>query len=251
MGGGLPLNPSLTITAPGYRIRKQGCESMNVITVASRGVGTGKTTLTARLAAVAQAQGHHSLVIDADPQGSLALCNSLHEDGVPPIVTAERGIGRLLTMATGNGYDWVFIDTSSTMWVVAQEAIRFATMVVIPARPGFRELAAVRETVNLASARNKPYAVVFNAAPPKRGQKEALVVRESRAFLDKYGIPVWSGQISERADLAFSHAEGAGEADAQSSAAAEIARLWSAIERSVEAVNAARAGAGRAQERAA
>src|SRR5262245_25783115 len=105
---------------------------MNVITVASRGVGTGKTTLTARLATVAKAHGHRCLVIDADPQGSLALCNTLSDEGVPPIVTAERGLGRVLTMAAGNGYGWVFIDTSSTMWVVAQEAIRVATLVVIP-----------------------------------------------------------------------------------------------------------------------
>jgi chromosome partitioning protein len=224
---------------------------MNVITVASRGVGTGKTTLTARLAAVAQARGNRCLIIDADPEGTLALCNSLNAEGVPPIVTAERGLGRLLEMATGVGYDWVFIDTSSTMWVVAQDAIRVATMVVIPARPGFRELAAVRETVNLATARNKPYAVVFNAAPPKRDGKEALMVRESRTFLDKYGIPVWSGQISERADLDLDDASDVGDVDAPSLAAAEITRLWTAIERSVEAVNAARAGAGRAQDQAA
>jgi chromosome partitioning protein len=220
---------------------------MNVITVASRGVGTGKTTLTARLAAVAQAQGRRCLVVDADPEGTLALCN-LSDEGVPPIVTAERGLGRVLTMAAGNGYGWVFIDTSSTMWVVAQEAIRAATMVVIPARPGFRELAAVRETVNLASTHNKPYAVVFNAAPPKRGGKEALMVRESRTFLDKYGVPVWSGQISERADLALADAADDGEADAPSLAATEIRRLWTAIERSVEAVNAAHAGAARAAQ---
>lgn len=224
---------------------------MNVITVASRGVGTGKTTLTARLAAVAQVQGNRCLVIDADPQGTLALCNTLSDDGVPPIVTAERGLGRVLTMAAGNGYGWVFIDTSSTMWVVAQEAIRVATLVVIPALPGFRELAAVRETVNLASSHNKPYAVVFNAAPPKRGDKEALMVRESRAFLDKYGIPVWSGQISQRADLALADAAYAGDAEAPSSAAIEITRLWTAIELSVEAVNAAHAGAARAQDQAA
>jgi len=224
---------------------------MNVITVASRGVGTGKTTLTARLAAVAQRQGRHCLVIDADPQGTLALCNTLSDEGVPPIVTAERGITRLLTMASGNGYRWVFIDTSSTMWVVAQEAIRAATLVVIPARPGFRELAAVRETVSLASSHDKPYAVVFNAAPPKRGGKEALMVRESRTFLDKYGIPVWSGQISERADLDLDDAPEAGDVDAPSLAAAEITRLWAAIERSVEAVNAAHAAAAGAQDRAA
>ena len=224
---------------------------MNVITVASRGVGTGKTTLTARLATVAQAQGHRCLVIDADPQGTLALCNSLSDEGVPPIVTAERGLGRLLEMGTGTGYEWVFIDTSSTMWVVAQDAIRVATMVLIPARPGFRELAAVRETVNLATARNKPYAVVFNAAPPKRDGKEALMVRESRTFLDKYGIPVWSGQISHRADTALAHAVDAGEVNAPSLAAAEITRLWTAIELSVDAVNAAYAWARPAQDQAA
>jgi chromosome partitioning protein len=223
---------------------------MNVITVASRGVGTGKTTLTARLATVAQAQGRRCLVIDADPQGSLALCN-LSDEGVPPIVTAERGLGRVLMMATGNGYGWVFIDTSSTMWVAAQEAIRAATLVVIPARPGFRELAAVRETVNLARSHNKPYAVVFNAAPPKRGDKEALMVRESRTFLDKYGIPVWSGQISHRADTALALAADAGEPNAASLVAAEITRLWTAIELSVDAVNAAYAWAKAAQDQAA
>jgi chromosome partitioning protein len=223
---------------------------MNVITVASRGVGTGKTTLTARLAAVAQAQGRRCLVIDADPQGSLALCN-LSDEGVPPIVTAERGLGRVLMMATGNGYGWVFIDTSSTMWVAAQEAIRAATLVVIPARPGFRELAAVRETVNLASSHNKPYAVVFNAAPPKRGDKEALMVRESRTFLDKYGIPVWAGQISHRTDTALALAADAGEPNAASLVAAEITRLWTAIELSVDAVNAAYAWARAAQNQAA
>src|SRR5262245_4122411 len=224
---------------------------MNVITVASRGVGTGKTTLTARLAAVAQVQGHRSLIIDADPQGTLASCNSLNNDGVPPIVTAERGLTRLLAMARGNRYGWIFIDTSSTMWVTAQEAIRAATLVVIPALAGFRELAAVRETVNLATAHKKPYAVAFSAAPPKRDGKEALMVRESRTFLDKYGIPVWSGQISDHTDLVLADAAYTGDAEAPSSAAVEIMRLWTAIELSVEAVNAAHAAASRAQDRAA
>jgi chromosome partitioning protein len=39
----------------------------------------------------------------------------------------------------------VFIDTTPAAWLVVQEAIRAATMVVIPVRPGFFDLAAVRE----------------------------------------------------------------------------------------------------------
>ena len=46
---------------------------MDVITLASRKGGAGKSTLTAQLAAQAQVAGRRVLVIDADPQGSLKL----------------------------------------------------------------------------------------------------------------------------------------------------------------------------------
>jgi chromosome partitioning protein len=219
---------------------------MNVITVASRKGGAGKTTLTAHLAALAQRQGHRCLVIDADPQGSLSLCNSLRSGQALPLVTAERGIERPLVLAAVENYDYVFIDTSPTMWVVVQEAIRAATLVVIPARPGFLDLAAVSETVKTASDRNKPYAVVLNACPVKRGTKEAPAVTQSRAYLDKHGIPVWSGQISHRNGFVLSLASGisAGESSTEAAAATEISRLWTAIERSVEAINSAHADVG-------
>jgi chromosome partitioning protein len=77
------------------------------------------------------------------------------------------------------------------------------------------------------------------------------MVRESRTFLDKYGIPVWSGQISHRADTALALAADAGEPNAASLVAAEITRLWTAIELSVDAVNAAYAWAKAAQDQAA
>jgi chromosome partitioning protein len=226
---------------------------MNVITLASRKGGAGKTTLTAHLAAFAHRQGHRCLVVDADPQGSLALWHSMRADGQPALATAARGIDRLLAHAMLDGYAWIFIDTAPTMWVVVQEAIRAATLVLIPARPGFFDLAAVRETVAIARERNKPYAVVINAAPVKRDDKDSPAVTQSRAELDKLSIPVWSGQISHRAGYMGSLAAGAsaGEADPNSAAGIEIARLWSAVERSVQAINAASAAASSMHGRAA
>ena len=225
---------------------------MNVITLASRKGGAGKSTLTAHLAACAHAAGRRCLLIDADPQGSLTLWQSLRKDGQPPLESAARGIDRALAFAGIDGFDWVFIDTAPTMWVVVQEAIRAATLVVIPARPGFFDLNAVRETVATARERDKPYAVVLNAAPSRRDDKESPVVAHSRAFLDKHDIPVWHGQISQRTAYALTLAAGASacELAPDSAAAAEVAGLWSAVERSVEAINeahaAARVGEGRA-----
>jgi chromosome partitioning protein len=219
---------------------------MNVITFASRKGGTGKSTLTAHLAGFAHRQGRRCLIIDADPQGSLSLWHSKRADRGLTLESAAHGVDRAMAFAMIEGYEWVFIDTAPTMWVVVHEAIRAATLVVIPARPGFFDLAAVRETVAIARERNKPYAVAINAAPVKRDDKDAPAVTQARAELELLGIPVWSGQISQRAGFVSSLAAGAsaGEVAPDSAAGIEIARLWSAIERSLEAINGARPLAG-------
>jgi chromosome partitioning protein len=226
---------------------------MNVITLASRKGGAGKSTLTAHLAAYAHTAGRRCLIIDADPQGSLTLWHSLRADGEPQLQNAARGIERALAIALTEGYGWVIIDTAASMWVVVQEAIRAATLVVIPARPGFFDLNAVRETVATARERGRPFAVVLNAAPAKRDDKEAPVVTQARAYLEKYEIPVWSGQISQRAGLTLTLAVGAStcELEPYSAGAAEITSLWSAIERSVAAINAAHVAARAAHDQAA
>jgi chromosome partitioning protein len=226
---------------------------MNVITLASRKGGSGKSTLTAHLAAFAQKLGKRCLILDADPQGSLTLWHSLRRGDGLRLENAARGIDRLIAHAMIDGVEWVFIDTAPTLWVVVQEAIRTATLVVIPARPGFFDLAAVTETVKIARQRNKPYAVVINSAPVKRDEKEAPAVAASRARLDALGIPVWSGQISQRAGYMASLAAGfsVGEVAPDSAAGQEIARLWSAVERSVAAIRGAHEGARAMHSRAA
>ncbi len=181
---------------------------MKVITMASRKGGAGKSTLTAHLAAYCHTAGHRCIVIDADPQGSITLWHSLRTDRQPDLRSGARGIDRALAMAMVEGYEWAFIDTAASMWVVAQEAIRAATLVAVPARPGFFDLNAVRETVAAARERNKPYAVVLNAAPVKRDDKEAPAVVQSRAFFDKLNIPVWSGQVSQRTGYVLTLAAG-------------------------------------------
>jgi chromosome partitioning protein len=226
---------------------------MNVITLASRKGGVGKSTLTAHLAAFSHLMGHRTMIVDADPQGSLTLWHSMRADTGLTLQNASAGINRLLASAQLNDFEWVFIDTAPTTWLVVQEAIRAANMVLIPVRPGFFDLAAVRETVATARDFEKPYAVVINAAPVKREDKEAPTVALSRAQFELLAVPVWSGQISQRAAFLGSLAAGssAGEVHGDSACKMEIARLWSAVARSVDAINRAQAGAGDAQGKAA
>jgi len=218
---------------------------MNVIVFASRKGGTGKSTLTAHLAAHVHKATKPCLLIDADPQGSLTLWHKLRGTNEPSIKTAVNSVSGIVAAAKRDGVEWVFIDTAPNMSAGVTDAIRAATLVVVPCRPGVFDLDAVKETVAFARQLRRPYAVVINGAPPRREDVESPLVTYARESLLGLNIPVWGGQVTQRANfiLALAAGEGAKEYDADSFAAAEIGRLWAAIEKSVRAIHGARESA--------
>jgi len=217
---------------------------MKVIVFASRKGGSGKSTVAAHLAAHAHKSSRPSLLIDADPQGSLSLWHRLRGTGEPALKSGVRGVSDILKAAK-NDYDWAFIDTPPTVSAIVTDAIRAATLVVIPTRPTVFDLTAVRETIDICRQARKPYAVVINAAPVKRDDHEAPIVAQAREGLAKLRVPVWGGQITQRANFCISLAAGEGvrEYDPESLAAAENGRLWTANTKSVQAIDGAYAGA--------
>jgi chromosome partitioning protein len=218
---------------------------MNVIVFASRKGGSGKSTLTAHLAAHVHKSSRRCLLIDCDPQGSLTLWHRLRGTGEPALLNGTRGITDLIKNARRQGVDWVFIDTPPTQSAVVTDAIRAATLVIIPARATVFDLMAVQETITAAREQRKPYAVVINSAPARRDDVESPVVAQARAGLSRLHVPLWNGQITNRMGLAMALAtgEGAKEFAPDSLAADEISRLWSAIERSVKAIRGVQDGA--------
>ena len=76
---------------------------MNVIVFASRKGGSGKSTLTAHLAAQAHRPSRPVLLIDSDPQGSLTLWHKLRGSGEPPLRNATEGVADLIKAARRAG----------------------------------------------------------------------------------------------------------------------------------------------------
>jgi chromosome partitioning protein len=213
---------------------------MNVIVFASRKGGSGKSTLAAHLAAQVHKPSRPCLLIDADPQGSLTLWHKLRGTNEPPIKSAVNSVSGIVAAAKRDGIEWVFIDTPPNMSAVVEDAIKNATMVIIPARPGVFDVNAVQETILTCRSNRKPYAVVVNGAPAMRDGVESRIVTIAR-------------QITNRADLlmALGHGEGAREYYAEGRAASEIGRLWAAIERSVKAIRGQASASGAMHKQAA
>ena len=95
--------------------------------------------------------------------------------------------------------------------------------------------------------------VVLNGAPARRDDAESPIVTIAREALAKFRAPAWGGQITNRADLlmALGQGEGVREYYAEGRAAAEIARLWAAVERSVKAIRGTASPSGAMHKQAA
>jgi len=182
------------------------------------------------------------LLIDEDPQGSLTLWNALRQKTALPIKRVKRELADVLKKAKRRDMDWVFIDTPANVSSSVVDAILAARLAIIPCRPGLLDIDAVQETIDFCRRLGTPYAVVLNGAPPKRENIESPVVTAARECLAELNVPVWGGQITHRVSysLAVSRGEGVQEQALDPSSCAEIARLWQAIEKSVQVIRGAR-----------
>jgi chromosome partitioning protein len=216
---------------------------MVVITVASRNSGSGKSTLTAHLAAYANTGTRRCLLIDADPRGTLTRWHSLHKNRNPLLRNAADGIDKLIRAANDAGIEWVFIDTSAQTSAVTDEAIRAATLVVVPARPSSLDLGAEKEMIAYCREQHRRYAIVLNGASPRRDNADAPATATARQCLAKLKVPVWSGQITRNNSLSLVESEGLGSFNRETRVASEFARLLSAIEHFVRAIQGDRTSA--------
>lgn len=204
---------------------------MHVILVATQKGGSGKSTLCAHFGALAEREGR-TLLVDADPQGSLSFWYKRREAETPLLAKADgNSIAGILDAAQNDGIDWAVIDSPPHNAALTASLMSRATVTVIPVRPGPFDLDAVAATLAMARSLKAPIACVINAAPPPTRENETSIVAEARAVLSGMGAPVLPGQVSQRASLSHALISGqsVNEYDPDGRAAGEIATMWSAV----------------------
>lgn len=204
---------------------------MHVILIATQKGGAGKSTLAAHFGALAALDGK-TLLVDADPQGSLTDWYTSRQAETPLLVQAEAStIGGILDTAEGEGVAWTIIDSAPHNAPLMASLMSRASVTVVPVRPGPFDLKAAGATLSMARTLKAPIACIINAAPPITRENEPSVVAEARQVLTSMGAPVLPGQVSQRAS--FSHAlitgQSVTEYDPDGRAASEIAVMWSAV----------------------
>jgi chromosome partitioning protein len=201
---------------------------MHTIVIASRKGGSAKTTLASHIAVQAYASGVGRVaVIDCDPMGGLAQWwNERRLDG-PEYAQIGQGLTATLAELRSAGIALVVIDTPPAASAAIVSIIAAADLVVIPVVPSPNDLRAIGETLDMVETAGRPLVfVICNASTSGKTLTQAAAVA-----LSQHGT-VCPAIIRTRTDFRAAMADGrtAGELNAKSKSAGEIADLWRYLE---------------------
>ena len=197
---------------------------MQVVAIASRKGGSGKTTLAGHLAVQAEIAGAGPVaLVDVDPQGSLAKWwNTRTAENPLYVQTTLPELAENVAKLRETGVQLLIIDTPPSLDASVGEVIKVADIVLIPCRPSPHDLRSVGATLQLVEHLGKPLIFIINGAAPR-----AKITNEAIVLLSQHG-PLAPSIIHQRVDFAASMVDGRTvmELPGASRAADEITKLW-------------------------
>ena len=127
---------------------------MAIIAVAGRKGGVGKSTIAGNLAAEFAAMGRSVILLDADPQHSLAAWASqgqgMLSHCVEKVKAADADTLRARARSAEKDVDLVIIDTPPGMPEITYQAALVADLLLLPCGPSPLDLFSLKEALSLA-----------------------------------------------------------------------------------------------------
>ena len=162
---------------------------MKTIVITSQKGGSGKTTVVAHLAVAVEQAGHGpAVVIDTDPQQTLATWWKVREAEAPKLAPVSlRELPDKLEALAQMGFAYCFIDTPPALTEQNRKILKLADLVLIPARPSPNDLWSLGATLDLVKASR----YTFRFCPdPGQGQCQDHRADHRRALRTRSDFPV-------------------------------------------------------------
>jgi chromosome partitioning protein len=212
-----------------------GVTIMQIIVLASRKGGAGKTTIASHLAVEAGRVGDGPVaLIDLDPMAGLSNWWNLREAATPYFAKVGKGgLPSTLTELGKEGVKLVVIDTPPAVNAAIGAIIKAASIVLVPVIPSPNDLMAIGETLDIVFKMGRPLVFVVNNAGAGRLTGQAATV------LSQHGT-VSPVILRTRQDFRAAMIDGrtAVETVPKGKSASELAELWQYVKGRMELENA-------------
>ena len=120
-----------------------------VIAVVSSKGGTGKSTITLNLASMLSSNNQSVLVIDADPQGSIAHWSKIRKQEGPSVLVHPSPVYKKKVKKSSKKFDIILFDSPPTFKKRVREVIKSADKLIIPVTPGLADLWSTERLVDI------------------------------------------------------------------------------------------------------
>lgn len=169
-----------------------------VIAVVSAKGGTGKSTITLNLGGTLSSAGRRVLIIDADPQGSIAQWAKKSKQKEPTILVepspaVHRKIKKLYT-----NYDYVLFDSPPTFNKRIRSVIGLVDRLIIPVSPGMADYWSTKKLLELYFEEKEKRPKLDARLLISRIDRRTKMGREFRPFLERLSIPIFVSEIPQR-----------------------------------------------------
>lgn len=170
----------------------------SIITVATMKGGSGKSTLASCLAVHWQLNGRRSVVIDADPQRTIARLATREKalGGVPVVEDATDDAFKAAQRLVGQ-YDTVIIDTPGFRSQATLSCLGVSDFVLVPVKPSPFDVDRMLDTLNVllngVSGRRPMFRCVLTQTT-----RDSVIAKHIRSELAEAGFPVLDSEMTNR-----------------------------------------------------
>lgn len=185
---------------------------MHIVTVASQKGGAGKTTLARNIAVAGVTEGHTTVLLDTDPQGSLTDWWNRRGRDSPALIRYDGNLIPLLNRLRDSGDGLVLVDTPPSVHRFVRSIVDVSDLVLVPVRPSPDDLAAVGATLGILSGRRWAFVLCQTKARSRLTNEAARVLAGAGDVVPTH--------VVDRVEYAMSAAVGLGVTESQPHGAA-------------------------------
>ena len=159
--------------------------------------GVGKSTSAVYLAC-GLARSGRTLLVDADPQGSILGWSEAAGEDFPATVIAwpVRDLAKRVAAVTGD-YDHVVIDTGPSQEHLLRQALAVTAQLLVPVAPSLMDVREISRAVQMVDDLGPTHSIAVHILLTKVRAGTASA-REARQGLTEQGLPVLAAEVGLR-----------------------------------------------------
>lgn len=179
-----------------------------ILALASTKGGTGKSTITLNLAGELARTNHKVLVVDADPQGSIANWSKRRNQDAPDVMVHPSPVVDKKVQKKNKKYDIVLFDAPPTFKKRMKAVIESSDRLIIPVTPGMADFWSTGMLIDMYLAEKERRPEFDARLLINRVDRRTRQGREFRHVLEQLSIPIFLTEIPQRVAFGESWMQG-------------------------------------------